>query len=89
MIGRSEQTISNSFNCFFDVYFLQNSNSQEPKMSKVGEVQFLKAVKMQNKLGRRANSCEKCETIAIKLMEEKYYLFVLNKLIWKNHFENI
>ena len=47
MIGRSEQTISNSFNCFFDVYFLQNSNSQEPKMSKVGEVQFLKAVKMQ------------------------------------------
>ena len=37
-------------------------------MSKVGEVQFLKAVKMQNKLGRRANSCEKCETIAIKLM---------------------
>ena len=68
MIGRSEQTISNSFNCFFDVYFLQNSNSQEPKMSKVGEVQFLKAVKMQNKLGRRANSCEKCETIAIKLM---------------------
>ena len=68
MIGRSEQTISNSFNCFFDVYFLQNSNSQEPKMSKVGEVQFLKAVKMQNKLGRRANSCEKCETISIKLM---------------------